>query len=155
MNRFTHSKIFISDNKLNAVKAAFFQPYKEASPAFLIFFHTLSSTNYLAITVFVNTYCHKDAHILKLPAPVTLEVNPVYVDVWIYLNGELRTGLPVNLSCAYAYRFSCKDGFTSKNDPLSFRGTGHIHIYQFFSSSLSALISSRLSLITESFISLT
>ena len=67
-----HAEAFVSDNEFDAVKPAFFQPYKEAFPAFGILLHAFGSTDDLTVSVLVNSYGDKDADIFKLSAPVGL-----------------------------------------------------------------------------------
>ena len=76
-----HAEALISDNQSYTIKAAFFQPYKEAFPAFGILLHALRRTYDLTVSILVYSYGNKDADIFKLSTPVALEVNTVYIDI--------------------------------------------------------------------------
>ena len=78
-----HTEIFIADDKTDAGKAAFFEPYKESTPAVFILFHAFSGTDDLPAAVFIDTNGNKDRNILDLPTPAPFEIDTVNVDIWI------------------------------------------------------------------------
>ena len=96
----THAEAFVPDHELYTVKPAFFQPYKEAFPAFGILLHAFGSTDDLTVTVLVYADGDKNTNIFKLSAPVALEVNAVYIDIRV-LSGQLAVSLFFNMHIGF------------------------------------------------------
>ena len=103
-----HSEAFVPDYELYTIKPAFFQPYKEAFPAFGILLHALCGTDDLTVTVLLNSYGNQDTVVFKLSAPVTFEINTVYIDIRI-LAGQLAVAPFLNMNyflwCSYFFSF--------------------------------------------------
>ena len=108
-----HAEALVSDNELYTVKSAFFQPYKEAFPAFRIFFHTLCRADDLTVTVLVYADGDKDTDIFKLSAPVALEVNAVYIDIRV-LSGQLAVAPFLNLYICFLIQMPVSPNITTK-----------------------------------------
>ena len=95
-----HSQAFVPDHKLSTGKPAFFQPYKEAFPAFGILLHAFGSADDLTGTVLVNSYGDKNTDIFKLSAPVALEGNTVYIYIRV-LAGQLAVAPFLNMHIGF------------------------------------------------------
>ena len=57
-HRLQHPQTLVSNDKFYAVQAAATEPLKEADPAGLVLFHTLGSTQNLAISVLIDGNCN-------------------------------------------------------------------------------------------------
>ena len=79
-----HSEAFVSHDEPYTLQTAFFEPDKEAFPAFCIFLHAFRSSDDLTVTVLIHADCHQNADIFKLSAPISLEINPVHINIRIF-----------------------------------------------------------------------
>lgn len=80
---FRHTKIFVANDESDSCKAAFFEPYKKGTPAFLILFHAFGSANDLAAAVIADSDRNKNGDILDLTAPTSFQIYTIYIDIWI------------------------------------------------------------------------
>lgn len=95
-----HAEALVSDNEFYAVKSAFFEPYKEAFPAFGILLHALRRADDLSATVLVYADGDQNANIFKLSAPVALEVNSIHIDIRV-LPGQLAVAPFLNVDVGF------------------------------------------------------
>ena len=77
-----HTKILVSDYQLDPVYATTTQPLEESDQTGLIFLHVLGSAKNLEVSV-IDCNCHKNSHIFKLYTSVTVQINPIYIDIRI------------------------------------------------------------------------
>lgn len=92
-DRFQHTQVLIPNDETHAGKSPLFKPYKEREPAFLIFFHAFRRSDDLTAAIFIDTNGHKDRDILYLAALAALEIDSVYIDIWI--SAGKRPGTPL------------------------------------------------------------
>ena len=78
-HRLQYPQTLVSDNELDALKAASAKPLEEVDPACLVLFHPLSRTQNLTITVLIYSNRHQNSHIFIFSTPVSLEVDSVNV----------------------------------------------------------------------------
>ena len=82
-NSFKHSEVLVPDDQANAFKSTFFKPYKEGTPALLVFFHTFSYTDDLTAAIVADTYGNKDRYILDLTTPAAFQIDAIDIDIRI------------------------------------------------------------------------
>ena len=78
--------------RIPASKFLFFQPYKERTPAFTIFFHSFRSTKDLPAAILVDIDCNQNGNILDFAISTAFQVDAVYINIGI-VPGK-RTGTP-------------------------------------------------------------
>ena len=83
---FEHSEIFISDDQADSCQALFFQPYKEGTLVFLIFFHAFSCTNNLTAPIVADSNSNKDRNVLNFTTPTTFQIDTINIDIRIAVN---------------------------------------------------------------------
>ena len=93
-HRFQHPQAFVSQDELDTLQSAAFQPLKEADSAGLVFLHALGSAQYLTVAILIDHNSNQYADILILAAPVSAQIDSIYIDIRI-LAAMQRTVAPV------------------------------------------------------------
>ena len=123
---------------LYALQTAFFEPDKEAFPAFCIFFHAFHGSDDLTVTVLIHADCHQNADIFKLSAPISLEINPIHINIRIF-SGQPAVAPFLNMHIRFLIQIT-DGGSRHPTAPKGFRNilhtpdrnTGEIHLDQGF-----------------------
>ena len=69
---------------MDSFKTTLFKPDKKRTPTLSAFFHPFRCSKNLTITSAVYPLRHQYRHILNFPAPTTLKVDPVNVNIGIF-----------------------------------------------------------------------
>src|SRR5699024_791417 len=80
---FQHTKALVANHQLDSIQATATQPLEEADPAGLVLLHALGGTQNLTVSVFVHRNPHQNGHIFKLSAPISAQIDPIHIDIWI------------------------------------------------------------------------
>ena len=91
---FQHTHALVANDEFDAIQTAPFQPLEKTDPAGFVFFHALSSTQNLAVSVLIDRDCHQDRDIFIFSAPVSAQIDAVHIDIRI-LAALQRTVPPV------------------------------------------------------------
>ena len=100
-----HSEAFVSHHELYALQTAFFEPNKEDFPAPCVLFHAFCGSDDLTVTVLIHADCHRNADVFKLSTPISLEINPVHINIWIF-PGQLAVAPFLNVYVRFLTLFT-------------------------------------------------
>ena len=78
-----HTKAFVTNHQFNPIQTTASQPLEETDPAGFVLLHALGSTKNLTVAVLIYRNRHQNGYILKLSAPVTAQLDSIYVDIWV------------------------------------------------------------------------
>lgn len=82
-NRLKHSEVFVSDDQAYTFQSSFLKPYKERTPALLVFFHAFSGADNLTASIVADTNGNKDRYVLDLTTPAAFQIDAVNIDIRI------------------------------------------------------------------------